>query len=477
VAIRPIVTLPEPRLRRRTEAVPKVDDDVRAVIADLADTLFATTGVGLAAPQIGVPWSVLIAAPHRDHEVDERDYYAMVNPRVVHAEGSIVSRAEGCKSVPGLRVDVPRSERVVVEGLDADGRPVRREATGWEAIVLQHEIDHLEGALLVDRALPATTDAARIKARLERFRSLPDGVLVSQRTRTEHVLVVKRGEQIVLYFGNPREDTSQMRLSGIMSRVSIDDPLNLLGLYTRVMLLALAWCPEPARVYVVGFGGGRIPMVLHHHLPAVVIDSTETEAFVVRLAQQYFGIELDDRMRVAVEDGRAFLERREPYDVILVDCFSADGHHPYRLSTAEFYELCRGRLRPGGVVATNLSSADPLVSEKIATFASAFRTSLAYRTEEACVLFGTDGDEMDLESAVPRATRLADRHRFAFPLAEYAVDLTAVRPALGVSPLRDAAASQVLTADDPLFLGVGRNDPCPCGSGKKFKRCHGAAGA
>jgi spermidine synthase len=273
---------------------------------------------------------------------------------------------------------------------------------------------------------PPDRDAAlrRIRERLEPLRGLADGVVAREAAGADHILVLKRGDQVLLYFGTPREDGRGMDFSGVMSRVAIGDPMYLLGLYTRVMMLVLAWCPRPRDVCVIGFGGGRIPMVLRHHVPGVVVHGTESEPAVARLAQQYFGIEVDERLTVAVEDGREYLRRRDMrYDVIAVDCFGSAGHHPYHLSTVEFYALCRSRLRPGGVVTTNLSVIDPLLPAKIATFGAAFRSAYGYDAAGACVLFGsadTDPDPATLRQAAREAER---RYGFSFPMAEYAAGL------------------------------------------------------
>lgn len=285
-------------------------------------------------------------------------------------------------------------------------------------------------------------DAAlrRVRQRLEPLRGLADGVVARDRSGDDHILVLKRGDQVLMYFGTPRDDGRGMDFSGVMSRVAIGDPMYLLGLYTRVMMLALAWCPQPRDVCVVGFGGGRIPMVLRHHVPGVVVHGTESEPAVARLAQQFFGIEVDDRLTVAVEDGREYLARRAAtYDVIAVDCFGSAGRHPYHLSTREFYALCRSRLRPGGVVTTNLSVVDPLLGAKVATFAAAFRSAWAYDAGGACVLFGS-ADQTPTAETLRRAAREAERrYGFSFPMAEYATGLAPLSPDPDVATLTDRA--------------------------------------
>jgi len=129
--------------------VEDVDDEVRALVDDLMETMYAADGVGLAAPQIGVPLRVFVYDV-RDEELEPGVF---VNPRIVEAVGT-QREVEGCLSIPGLEEIVERSGRVVVEGLDRDGEPVRVEAEGLLSRCLQHEKDHLDGVLFLDRVSP-----------------------------------------------------------------------------------------------------------------------------------------------------------------------------------------------------------------------------------------------------------------------------------------------------------------------------------
>ncbi len=151
---RRILVYPDARLRQRTKAVLDFDHTLESVVEDLADTLYSTTGVGLAAPQIGSELSVFIYDPFRNHEQSNRTYSVLVNPRVRRNKGQTTSFSEGCKSAPHLRVDVPRAAKLTVDGFDRAGEPVRLQADGYLAIVLQHEIDHLNGVLLTDQLQP-----------------------------------------------------------------------------------------------------------------------------------------------------------------------------------------------------------------------------------------------------------------------------------------------------------------------------------
>lgn len=144
-----IVTYPDEFLQKPTKPVENIDGEFQRFIDSMAETMYAANGIGLAAIQVGKGRSFLV------YDVEQADngrkLQVLVNPRIVETEGQTVSEAEGCLSVPGYRADVKRSQRVLVEGFDREGAPKRIEAEGLLAIVLQHEIDHLEGTLFIDR--------------------------------------------------------------------------------------------------------------------------------------------------------------------------------------------------------------------------------------------------------------------------------------------------------------------------------------
>lgn len=147
--MREVRYLGDPVLREMCREVETVGDDVRALVDDLLETMYAEDGIGLAAPQIGVPLRVFVY----DVREDEVEPGVLVNPRIVEATGT-QKEVEGCLSIPGLDEVVERSGHVVVEGLDRDGEPVQIEATGLLSRCLQHENDHLDGVLFIDRVSP-----------------------------------------------------------------------------------------------------------------------------------------------------------------------------------------------------------------------------------------------------------------------------------------------------------------------------------
>ncbi|MDY7039480.1 MAG: peptide deformylase [Chloroflexota bacterium] len=151
MAIREILTVPDPRLREKARPVKKVGKEVQTLCDDMLETMYDAPGVGLAATQIGVDLQVIII----ELPEDENDPLAgqpifLVNPELLSASGS-EEKQEGCLSVPGYVGYVDRATEVTVQALDRRGRKVRIEASGFMAHVLQHEIDHLNGVLYVDR--------------------------------------------------------------------------------------------------------------------------------------------------------------------------------------------------------------------------------------------------------------------------------------------------------------------------------------
>jgi len=149
--VRDILLWPDARLSKRAAPVEAVDADVKALIVDLFDTMYAAPGVGLAAPQLGVLRQVLVLDT-RARQPDSQPL-AMVNPRIVERLGSTTYR-EGCLSIPGEAEEVERAERVTVAYLDGNGEPQRLVCEGLLAIAVQHETDHLEGVLYLDHLSP-----------------------------------------------------------------------------------------------------------------------------------------------------------------------------------------------------------------------------------------------------------------------------------------------------------------------------------
>lgn len=154
MAVQAIVVTPNEVLSQKTKNIKNITDKIRKLAADMADTMYKAPGIGLAANQIGESLSMIVIDvkyAYDKPETRKKEPVLVINPRVTHCDGESV-REEGCLSVPEFSVEVPRSECVQVVGVDIDGNPVKIEADGLLACVLQHEIDHLNGTTLLDHA-------------------------------------------------------------------------------------------------------------------------------------------------------------------------------------------------------------------------------------------------------------------------------------------------------------------------------------
>jgi peptide deformylase len=148
MAVLEIVTYPNPVLTRRAEEVEKVDGTIRKLISDMVDTMYANGGIGLAAPQVGISKRVVVVDVRLYEE--SSSLISIVNPEVV-AEGEEVIHEEGCLSVPECVEGIKRKTWIKVRGLNERGREIEVEGEGMLAIALQHEIDHLNGKVILDR--------------------------------------------------------------------------------------------------------------------------------------------------------------------------------------------------------------------------------------------------------------------------------------------------------------------------------------
>lgn len=152
-----ILKYPDPFLKTKAKPVDKVDESVKKLIDDMTETMFRAKGIGLAATQVGVDKRIAILdVPNqkkdgsREERVPGQNLIVLINPEIIETEGKITYE-EGCLSIPGINADVVRAASVTVTAIDRDGNPVQFQAEGLFAIAIQHEIDHLDGILFIDR--------------------------------------------------------------------------------------------------------------------------------------------------------------------------------------------------------------------------------------------------------------------------------------------------------------------------------------
>jgi peptide deformylase len=167
VAVRDIRIYGDPVLRGKSAMVDTIDESVRELAVDLSETLLHVEGLGLAAPQIGVLKRVIVVHPPKGESESRGEPRVLVNPRLVSTEGPLESAEEGCLSIPGVYELVKRPRRVRVTALDLEGEEVDVDDEAILARILQHEIDHPDGVLFVDRIGPMRR--ALLRKRLREF--------------------------------------------------------------------------------------------------------------------------------------------------------------------------------------------------------------------------------------------------------------------------------------------------------------------
>ncbi len=235
----------------------------------------------------------------------------------------------------------------------------------------------------------------------------PPGILFEQRSPYNHVVVRWARGQLYRH--------ARHKLEEIESRLNPAEPLALLSEYTRAILLVLAWQPVPQRLLLVGLGGGRLQMVLHHYLEQAVVYTVEIDPVVVEVARRFFGIVPDGRHHIIVKDGRDYLRGlppEVPYDVIFLDAYCVSGI-PRHLRTREFYAECRRFLAPHGAIVTNLQQATPLYHATLKTFSLAFRYVATFPLRGGnVVVVGSDVEGLSPHAVSERVRALEARYGF-----------------------------------------------------------------
>lgn len=169
-----IVTFPEPSLKKVSIPVEIIDDELKTFIKDMGETMFHGSGVGLAAPQVGVNRRVIVYDPHAGEEQkdsEDKTFTALINPEILsRSQDTFISESEGCLSVVDYRADVKRHTSVTVRAMNIDGQTIEFEAHGLMSVIMQHEIDHLDGILFIDR-ISALKRAMYKKKRLKQLKN------------------------------------------------------------------------------------------------------------------------------------------------------------------------------------------------------------------------------------------------------------------------------------------------------------------
>jgi len=175
MAVLKILTYPEKSLLEPSVKVNNIDDEIKQLTQDMGATMFAAPGVGLAAPQVGVNKRIIVYDVNAADKNEEKnkdlknEFRALINPEIIDASGSTVSKEEGCLSVLDYNADVKRYEKVTVKAVNIEGEKLEFNLEGIPAIIMQHEIDHLDGILFIDRisVLKRAMYKKKVKKKLE----------------------------------------------------------------------------------------------------------------------------------------------------------------------------------------------------------------------------------------------------------------------------------------------------------------------
>jgi spermidine synthase len=292
-----------------------------------------------------------------------------------------------------------------------------------------------------------TINLANIQQRLAWVQQQPDGVVFCKESGVHYVAVRKDRGQIKLCL----VEKVNLYTDLLQSVFNLNNPLHLVSEYTQAMMLGLLWQNQPKKVYIAGFGGGRIPLVMHHYLPETVVECADVDPIALEAAIECFGVQFDSGLSAAIQDGREYLEQQSPdmqYDIIMTDVFFGNGYFPHRLATKEFYELCQKHLSTAGVVLVNLLQRDEFYAQKVKTFQSVFSQVCVCPWKDInSVLIGTNGPILEKDEIVSRAKYVQDGHEFSFSLTDRALDVK-IGSELG-EIIPDLDKAQILTDDLP----------------------------
>ncbi len=240
-------------------------------------------------------------------------------------------------------------------------------------------------------------------------------IVHSERGAFDLVLVVEEGDLRYLRFGSIDGDDQSV--------VSLSDPFAVPMEYIRYAAIGLAYTRGRARTLMVGLGGGTFTTLLRRLYPSMWIDVVDIDPVVVNVAKRFFGVKEDDRYKIHIADGRAWVEAsKDRYDLVLLDAFSGDGI-PAHLGERGFFEAAKARLAPGGAVVANIAADDIVVQNAlVAAFLAAFPSHACFQTPDRgnLVLVGTDVAPPGRDELRTRARELTEELRLPFTLAEAA---------------------------------------------------------
>jgi spermidine synthase len=236
-------------------------------------------------------------------------------------------------------------------------------------------------------------------------------LIVRRESRYNTIYVRRQGPYIAMMFGVNRRLFTE-------SLYNPRDPRELPVVYTRYMTAAIAYPPQLSNILEIGLGGGRTAQYLHLHMPSARITCVELDPEVIALAQRYFGVRPDQRLRIVERDGRMFLRQaQERYDLIMVDAYRGT-FVPFHLLTREFFLTAKRKLAPGGAVAQNIEPSTMLFPAAVATLKAVFANVDLYQAEGNVVAVAYDGAAKTSAQLRARAQALQQAHNFRHGLPQ-----------------------------------------------------------
>jgi spermidine synthase len=255
------------------------------------------------------------------------------------------------------------------------------------------------------------------------LRQQPDGIIFQQNSG-DNCIAIKKVKSLLLLL---LADQKTLSTNVAQSILDLNNPLSLIFPYARAMLLALIWNSQPKKIYAIGFGGGSIPRFFHHYFAGATIECTDIDATVVEVAQKFFGIQLDHRLKVAIQDGREYLAQQistAKYDIIIVDAGFGSGYMPYSLVTQEFYKLCKECLSSTGVAVVHLFHKQEFNAAVVKTIQSVFAQVYLCNLETGnSIVIATNASYIDRNEIFLKAEVIQDFYNLGFSLVEQSFQL------------------------------------------------------
>jgi len=271
-----------------------------------------------------------------------------------------------------------------------------------------------------------TRNLAAIHQQINWLQQQPDGIIFQQNSG-DNCIAVKKIKSVLLLLLADKETLSTNVAQSILD---LDNPLNLIFPYARAILLALVWKNQPQKIYIIGFGGGSIPRFFHHHFPDAIVECTDIDRTVVEVARKFFGILFDDRLKVAIQDGREYLAQQNPIvnnDIIIVDSGFGNGYMPYKLVTQEFYQLCKTRLSTAGVLVIHLFHKEEFNAAAVKTIQTVFAQVYICNLETGnSIVIGTNAPDLAQNEIFLKAELIQDFYNLGFSLIEMSLQLKKV---------------------------------------------------